>query len=178
VDHRDLARLGRPHQTMALRMRPTHADRQRKLAHHDAAKESNLPSRGLPGPASFEGRTLDSKSLWLRRFSPVDFVPSDSFLPSSGQSSGQSFGALGIRPATETPVSAVELGRYDGMVAQVAKTSISVDALRRAAAERMRGMFAEVAAGRSLVDELIADRRAEARAEGPQATPQRRPRGD
>ena len=36
---------------------------------------------------------------------------------------------------------------------------------RRAAAERMRGLFAEVAPGRSLVDELIADRRAEAAAE-------------
>lgn len=36
---------------------------------------------------------------------------------------------------------------------------------RRAAAERMRGLFADVAPGRSLVDELIANRRAEARAE-------------
>lgn len=37
---------------------------------------------------------------------------------------------------------------------------------RRAAAERLRGLFADVAPDRSLVDELIADRRAEARAEG------------
>jgi hypothetical protein len=36
---------------------------------------------------------------------------------------------------------------------------------RRAAAERMRGLFADVAPDRSLVDELIADRRAEAGAE-------------
>jgi hypothetical protein len=36
---------------------------------------------------------------------------------------------------------------------------------RRAAAERMRGLFADVAPDRSLVDELIADRRAEAAAE-------------
>jgi len=36
---------------------------------------------------------------------------------------------------------------------------------RRAAAERMWGILADVAPGRSLVDELIADRRAEARAE-------------
>jgi hypothetical protein len=36
---------------------------------------------------------------------------------------------------------------------------------RRAAGERMRGLFADVAPGRSLVDELIADRRAEAAAE-------------
>lgn len=36
---------------------------------------------------------------------------------------------------------------------------------RRAAAERMRGLFADVAPDRSLVDELIADRRAEAEAE-------------
>jgi hypothetical protein len=36
---------------------------------------------------------------------------------------------------------------------------------RRAAAERMHGLFADVAPDRSLVDELIADRRAEAQAE-------------
>lgn len=36
---------------------------------------------------------------------------------------------------------------------------------RRAAASRLRGLFADVAPDRSLVDELIADRRAEARAE-------------
>ena len=36
---------------------------------------------------------------------------------------------------------------------------------RRAAAERIRGLFAGVAPDRSLVDELIADRRAEAAAE-------------
>ena len=38
---------------------------------------------------------------------------------------------------------------------------------RRAAAERMLGLFADVAPGRSLVDELIADRRAEAQAGRP-----------
>lgn len=37
---------------------------------------------------------------------------------------------------------------------------------RRAAAERMHGLFADVAPDRSLVDELIADRRAEVRVEG------------
>lgn len=36
---------------------------------------------------------------------------------------------------------------------------------RRAAAERMRGMFSRLAPGRSLADELIAERRAEARAD-------------
>jgi hypothetical protein len=36
---------------------------------------------------------------------------------------------------------------------------------RRAAARRLRGLFADVAPDRSLVDELIADRRDEARAE-------------
>lgn len=36
---------------------------------------------------------------------------------------------------------------------------------RRKAAERLRGMFAHVAPGVSLVDELIADRRAEVREE-------------
>lgn len=36
---------------------------------------------------------------------------------------------------------------------------------RRAAAERMLGLFADVAPDRSVVDELIAERREEARAE-------------
>jgi hypothetical protein len=36
---------------------------------------------------------------------------------------------------------------------------------RRAAARRLRGLFGELAPGRSLADELIAERRAEARAE-------------
>jgi len=44
-------------------------------------------------------------------------------------------------------------------------TDAEMVAARKAAAERMRGMFAHLAPGRSLVDELIADRRAEARAE-------------
>lgn len=38
-------------------------------------------------------------------------------------------------------------------------------AARQAAIERTRGMFAHLAPGRSVVDELIAQRRAEARAE-------------
>jgi hypothetical protein len=38
-------------------------------------------------------------------------------------------------------------------------------AQRRAAAEAARGMLADLAPGRSLADELIAERRAEARAE-------------
>jgi hypothetical protein len=38
-------------------------------------------------------------------------------------------------------------------------------AARQEAIERTRGMFAHLTSGRSLVDELIADRRAEARAE-------------
>lgn len=38
-------------------------------------------------------------------------------------------------------------------------------AARRAEAERLSGLFADVAPGRSLVDELIVDRRAEAAAE-------------
>src|SRR5947199_8175983 len=36
------------------------------LAGHDAAKESNLPSRGLPGPASFEVSYLQDKSRKTR----------------------------------------------------------------------------------------------------------------
>ena len=48
---------------------------------------------------------------------------------------------------------------------------------RRAAIERTRGMFAHLAPGVSLADELIADRRAEARAEDPQEAQRRRRRG-
>jgi hypothetical protein len=36
---------------------------------NDAAKESNLPSRGLPGPASFEERSRFRRSLDLQEFS-------------------------------------------------------------------------------------------------------------
>ena len=42
---------------------------------HDAAKESNLPSRGLPGPASFEGRVgrLETPhSYWVSRFGGME----------------------------------------------------------------------------------------------------------
>ncbi len=45
------------------------------------------------------------------------------------------------------------------------KPNESEVARRQAAAERLRGLFADVALGESLVDELIAERRAEARAE-------------
>lgn len=45
---------------------------------------------------------------------------------------------------------------------------------RRAAAEHLRGLFADVAPGESLVDELIADRRAEARAENREDEARRR----
>lgn len=48
---------------------------------------------------------------------------------------------------------------------------------RRAAAERMRGLFADVAPDRSLVDELIADRRAEAEAESRESAGPRRRSG-
>lgn len=47
----------------------------------------------------------------------------------------------------------------------VTKLSKSEVQRRRAAAERMRGLFADVAPDRSLVDELIADHRGEAAAE-------------
>jgi hypothetical protein len=50
-------------------------------------------------------------------------------------------------------------------MAHATKVDKSVVKQRRAAAERMRGMFANVAPGVSMADELIADRRAEVRAE-------------
>lgn len=66
-------------------------------------------------------------------------------------------------------------GRYHRGMAHVTKLSKSEVERRRAAAERMRGLFADVAPDRSLVDELIADRRAEAAAEsGESAVRQRR----
>jgi len=46
-----------------------------------------------------------------------------------------------------------------------AKGDESVAKRRRRAAEQMHGMFAQIAPGASLADELIADRRAEVRAE-------------
>jgi hypothetical protein len=45
---------------------------------------------------------------------------------------------------------------------------------RQAAIERTRGMFAHLAPGESLADELIADRRAEARAEDREAAEEAR----
>jgi len=45
---------------------------------------------------------------------------------------------------------------------------------RRAAAERLRGLFADVAPGESLIDDLIADRRTEARAENREDEARRR----
>jgi hypothetical protein len=54
-------------------------------------------------------------------------------------------------------------------MAHATKVTKSEVQRRRAAAERMRGLFADLAPGRSLVDELIADRRAEARAEDREA---------
>ena len=47
-------------------------------------------------------------------------------------------------------------------------------AARKAAGERLRGMYAHLAPGRSVVDELIADRRAEARAEDLEEAKRRR----
>ena len=59
-------------------------------------------------------------------------------------------------------------------MAHVTKLTKSEVERRRAAAERMRGLFADVAPDRSLVDELIADRRAEAAAESDESAVRRR----
>lgn len=56
-----------------------------------------------------------------------------------------------------------------GTISQMAhatKLTNSEIGRRRAAAQRLRGLFSDVAPDSSLVDELIADRRAEAQAEG------------
>lgn len=65
-------------------------------------------------------------------------------------------------------------GRYHSNMAHVTKLTKSEVERRRAAAERMRGLFADVAPDRSLVDELIADRRAEAAAESGESAVRRR----
>lgn len=62
-------------------------------------------------------------------------------------------------------------------MARATKLTKSEVERRRAAAERMRGLFADVAPDRSLVDELIADRRAEAAAEGRESSARRRRSG-
>jgi hypothetical protein len=50
-------------------------------------------------------------------------------------------------------------------MARASRASESDEARRRVAAQRMRGLFADVARDCSLVDELLAERKAEARAE-------------
>jgi hypothetical protein len=57
-------------------------------------------------------------------------------------------------------------------MAQATKLTNSEIERRRAAAARLRGLFADVAPGGSLVDELIADRRAEAQKSRQSLTPQ------
>jgi hypothetical protein len=59
-------------------------------------------------------------------------------------------------------------------MARATKLTKSEVERRRAAAERMRGLFADVAPDRSLVDELIADRPAEVAAEGRESAVRRR----
>lgn len=54
---------------------------------------------------------------------------------------------------------------YHASVAHATKTKKSAAERRSAAIERTSGMFAHLAPGVSLADELIADRRAEVRAE-------------
>ena len=60
--------------------------------------------------------------------------------------------------------------RYDHQVVPAGRSARSEVERRRKAAERTRGMFAHLARGRNLSDELIADRRAEAEAEAREAT--------
>jgi hypothetical protein len=54
-----------------------------------------------------------------------------------------------------------ESRRYDRQMT----TDADLVAARKEAIEKTKGMFAHLAPGRSMVDELIAERRAEARAE-------------
>ena len=63
--------------------------------------------------------------------------------------------------------------RYPEDMAQATKADKAA-VERRAAIERTRGMFAHLAPGESLADELIADRRAEARTEDCEAAEEAR----
>jgi hypothetical protein len=65
-------------------------------------------------------------------------------------------------------------GRYHGGMAHATKHARPEVERRRQTAERMRGLFADLAPGRSLSDELIAERRAEARAEDREAAEEAR----
>lgn len=67
--------------------------------------------------------------------------------------------------------------RYSLNMAQATKLTDSEIERRRGAATRLRGLFADVAPNESLVDELISDRRAEARAEAREGKADRRVRG-
>jgi len=62
-------------------------------------------------------------------------------------------------------------------MAQATRASKSDSARRQAAARRLRGLFADVAPERRLVDELLTERRAEAQAEDRTAPAGARPRG-
>ena len=62
-------------------------------------------------------------------------------------------------------------------MAQATKLTKAEVERRRAAAERMRGLFADIAPDRSLVDELITDRRVEAAAESGESAVRRRRSG-
>jgi hypothetical protein len=68
-------------------------------------------------------------------------------------------------------------GRYHSPMAHATKLTKPEVERRRAAAKRMRGLFADVAPDRSLVDELIADRRAESQAEDHKSGARRQRRG-
>lgn len=71
----------------------------------------------------------------------------------------------------------VLVGRYHSSMAHTTSLTKSEIERRRAAAERMRGLFADVAPDRRLVDELIADRRAEAATENGESAIRRRRSG-
>ena len=94
--------------------------------------------------------------------------------PSWRRSSGHSSPRTARGSRVRSDGGSVLVGRYHPDMAQVTKLSKSEIERRRAAAERMRGLFADVAPDRSLVDELIADRRAEAAAESGESAVRRR----
>ncbi|MDQ2758869.1 MAG: hypothetical protein M3Y17_00110 [Actinomycetota bacterium] len=94
----------------------------------------------------------------------------------SALSEGQQRELLRAAEASRSRDRAIVTTTILGM-AQVIRASESDSARRQAAAQRMRGLFADVAPERRLVDELLVERRAEAQAEDRTAPAGARPRG-
>ena len=96
--------------------------------------------------------------------------------PTRGKARRGGHAARRQRPRPRSPLGG-NAARYDQVVAQTANTANTVAARRSAAAQQLRGTFADTARDPKLVDELIGERRAEALAEDRAADAPPRPGG-